>query len=206
MRKGGGICGISTAYFLSKRGIKCLVVEKTGIGKSASGKAGGFLAKDWVDNPALLELYSDAFRLHKTLAQELQLTSYRSIQTLQVDANSSLFNNEEATANKSSSWLRSYLSMKLLDAETAQVIPMELLQRLSDEAVQMGARLIVDTVDDLEYNRDIAFSDDMRFVEGVYTRTHGLIHGKKVLLALGPWTGTVTSHNLSETTLIATIL
>jgi glycine/D-amino acid oxidase-like deaminating enzyme len=42
---GGGAIGASTAYFLARRGIDVIVVERTEA--AASGRAGGFLALDW---------------------------------------------------------------------------------------------------------------------------------------------------------------
>lgn len=47
---GAGAVGSSIAYFLSQQapqGLKVTVLEKTGIACAASGKAGGFLARDW---------------------------------------------------------------------------------------------------------------------------------------------------------------
>jgi glycine/D-amino acid oxidase-like deaminating enzyme len=52
---GGGI-GASIAYFLSRRGVKPIVVERTGIACAASGKAGGFLARHWCDGTPLQQL------------------------------------------------------------------------------------------------------------------------------------------------------
>jgi hypothetical protein len=44
---GGGVIGACTAYFLSRRGIDVLVVERSEVAAAASGKAGGFLALEW---------------------------------------------------------------------------------------------------------------------------------------------------------------
>lgn len=44
---GGGIHGVAISYYLSKRGVQSVIVEKTRIGAAASGKSGGFLARDW---------------------------------------------------------------------------------------------------------------------------------------------------------------
>ena len=48
---GGGIAGVSTAYFLAtsaaRAGAKITLVEGTKIAAGASGYSGGFLAKDW---------------------------------------------------------------------------------------------------------------------------------------------------------------
>ena len=46
---GGGVIGASIAYFLSRRGAKATVIERTGVACAASGKSGGFLALDWCD-------------------------------------------------------------------------------------------------------------------------------------------------------------
>lgn len=42
---GGGIHGASIAYYLSKRGVCCTVIESVNVGSAASGKSGGFLAR-----------------------------------------------------------------------------------------------------------------------------------------------------------------
>lgn len=47
---GGGIIGCSVAYQLALRGYKPVVVEREdSIATGASGKAGGFLARNWSD-------------------------------------------------------------------------------------------------------------------------------------------------------------
>lgn len=47
---GAGAVGACTAYFLSQKATQDLsvtVIEKTKVACAASGKAGGFLARDW---------------------------------------------------------------------------------------------------------------------------------------------------------------
>jgi glycine/D-amino acid oxidase-like deaminating enzyme len=41
---GGGVISACTAYFLARRGIDVIVIERTEVAAAASGKAGGFLA------------------------------------------------------------------------------------------------------------------------------------------------------------------
>ena len=48
---GGGVIGASIAYFLSCRGVKATVIERTGLACAASGKSGGFLALDCATEP-----------------------------------------------------------------------------------------------------------------------------------------------------------
>ena len=68
---GGGVIGASIAYFLSLRGIKATIIERTGIACAASGKSGGFLARDWCDGTPLQSLARHSFDLHAELADRL---------------------------------------------------------------------------------------------------------------------------------------
>lgn len=72
---GGGIIGLSTAYYLSKLTPPSsthsihIVEPSPELFASASGKAAGFLAKDWFA-PALAPLGLLSFDLHQRLAKE----------------------------------------------------------------------------------------------------------------------------------------
>lgn len=68
---GGGVIGASIAYFLSCRGVKATVIEGTGLACAASGKSGGFLARDWCEGSPLAPLARRSFSLHAELAQRL---------------------------------------------------------------------------------------------------------------------------------------
>jgi glycine/D-amino acid oxidase-like deaminating enzyme len=68
---GGGVIGAATAYFLSCRGTKATIVERTGLACGASGKAGGFLALDWCDGTPLQALARRSFALHAQLPQRI---------------------------------------------------------------------------------------------------------------------------------------
>jgi glycine/D-amino acid oxidase-like deaminating enzyme len=71
---GGGVIGASIAYFLSRRGVRSTVIERTGIACAASGKSGGFLALDWCDGTPLEALARRSFALHAQLADEIGST------------------------------------------------------------------------------------------------------------------------------------
>ena len=68
---GGGVIGASVAYFLSCRGVKATVIERTGLACAASGKSGGFLALDWCDGTPLEALARRSFALHASLADKI---------------------------------------------------------------------------------------------------------------------------------------
>ena len=75
---GGGIIGAATAYYLARRGQRCTIVDRAGVAAAASGRAGGFLAKDWCDSSAVGPLARLSYKLHAGLAEELQReTDYR---------------------------------------------------------------------------------------------------------------------------------
>lgn len=67
---GGGISGVSSAYYLARRGIKSVIIDPVGIAPAASGKAGGFLALDWNDGAPMGPLARHSFALHAELAEE----------------------------------------------------------------------------------------------------------------------------------------
>lgn len=68
---GGGVIAACIAYFLARRAVEVIVVERTGVACAASGKAGGFLALDWCAGSALDALARRSFALHARLASEI---------------------------------------------------------------------------------------------------------------------------------------
>jgi glycine/D-amino acid oxidase-like deaminating enzyme len=86
---GGGIAGVSTAYYLSisshlPKDATITLVEGTGIAAAASGYSGGFLAKDW-HGTATASLAAMSYDLHKKLADEFgggEKWGYRTVDTL----------------------------------------------------------------------------------------------------------------------------
>ena len=68
---GAGVIGACTAYFLARRGIEVVVIDRAGVASSASGKAGGFLALDWCAGSPLDALARRSFALHAQLPGEI---------------------------------------------------------------------------------------------------------------------------------------
>ncbi len=67
---GGGISGLSTAYYLAKAGKDVVVVEKGIVGAEASGRNGGIISER-TDEPDLIPLAVESVKLWPTLDDEL---------------------------------------------------------------------------------------------------------------------------------------
>ena len=67
---GGGVSGLSSAYFLAKAGMDVVVVEKGAIGREASGRNGGSLSPR-ADEPDVIPLAALAREIWSTLDLEL---------------------------------------------------------------------------------------------------------------------------------------
>ena len=67
---GGGVSGLSSAYFLAKAGKDVVVIEKGTVGGEASGRSGGMISER-VDEPPLIPLAVESLRLWATLDDEL---------------------------------------------------------------------------------------------------------------------------------------
>jgi len=79
---GAGVIGAATAYYLSLKGIAATVIERSDVACAASGKSGGFLARDWCDGQPQEALAHLSFELHDDLASELAADyGYRRITT-----------------------------------------------------------------------------------------------------------------------------
>ena len=67
---GGGVSGLSSAYFLAKAGKDVVVIEKGTIGGEASGRNGGMISER-VDEPALIPMGVESLRIWEKLDNEL---------------------------------------------------------------------------------------------------------------------------------------
>lgn len=76
---GGGVIGACAAWFLARKGAAVTVVERAGVAAAASGKAGGFLARDWCAGTPLDALARRSFELHAELAETLPASSHRAM-------------------------------------------------------------------------------------------------------------------------------
>jgi glycine/D-amino acid oxidase-like deaminating enzyme len=182
---GAGVIGAAVAYFLSLRGVRVTIVERTGVACAASGKSGGFIALDWCDASALGPLARTSFALHASLAVELDADyGYRRMDTFAMAARerTTLAGGHRAPAP---SWLdgAGIVTAELGSPDTtAQIHPARFTAALLDAARARGATLRMGVVEDVVRHDGAA--------RGV--RVDGAtLEADAVVLALGPWTSRV---------------
>jgi len=178
---GGGVIGASIAYFLSRRGVKPVVVERTAIACAASGKSGGFLALDWCDGTPLAELARRSFWLHENLNETIDCNwGYRRLATY-AGAVSARDNQPRTARAAEHPWLADAVAVTHRlgsPATTAQVHPGQFTAALLAAAVAEGAELRLGAVSDLVCKNDE--------VKGVMADGE-VIAAEAVVVAMGPW-------------------
>jgi glycine/D-amino acid oxidase-like deaminating enzyme len=178
---GGGVIGCSIAYFLSRRGVKATVIEGTGLACAASGKSGGFLARDWCDGSPLSTLARRSFDLHAQLAEEVPGDwGYRRLDTYGGFAGQLNLGRQLRSAYDLD-WFSAEVSVgqALGSPETtAQVHPGQFTAAMMHAAETLGAELRPGRVTGVvrQENR----------VTGVEV-DGGIIEGDVVVIAMGPW-------------------
>ena len=184
---GGGVIGASIAYFLSLRGIETVVVERTGVANAASGKSGGFLARDWCDGTPVAALARRGFDLHAELAASLggrggRDWGYRRVEALGVVAGEGRDMSRFARL-PSPDWLGadSAVHARLSTAETtAQIHPSAFTRAMISAATERGAQLVEGCV------RGIALTPDGKRATGAIVDNAELA-ADAVVIAMGPW-------------------
>jgi glycine/D-amino acid oxidase-like deaminating enzyme len=176
---GGGVIGACTAYFLSRRQVEVVLVERTGVACAASGKSGGFLALDWCDGTALARLARRSFALHAELAAELDGSrwGYRRLDTWSVSVG------EARPGRASLAWLggRARIEGKLGAPDTtAQVHPARFTEAMLQRALDHGAQLRRGRV------TGVVLDPDGTRAVGVCVDDADLA-ADAVVLAMGPW-------------------
>ena len=183
---GAGVMGAATAYYLTRRGVRVTLVERTGVACAASGKSGGFLALDWCDGSVVGPLARLSFALHAELAEELGADyGYRRMDTYMLAAREQGRVAGGHRIPAAPAWIDgpAVVAQRLGSTETtAQVHPARFTTALVDAALARGATL----------RRGV--------VERVTPRDHGgpsvtvdgeTLPADAIVLAMGPWTGRV---------------
>ena len=179
---GAGVIGASVAYFLADRGVAATLVERCGVACAASGKSGGFIARDWCDGQPQAELAQASFDLHAELARTLDADyGYKRIDTLLV-AGSDRGDVGRYRGPASPEWLDGHCAVHSAIGSphtTATIDPERFTRALVDAACARGARLVNGVVDGIARDAHGA-------VRGV--RIDGAeIAAEAVVIAMGPW-------------------
>uniref|UniRef100_A0A7N0SYQ6 FAD dependent oxidoreductase domain-containing protein n=1 Tax=Kalanchoe fedtschenkoi TaxID=63787 RepID=A0A7N0SYQ6_KALFE len=193
---GGGVIGVCTAYFLSKKGAAVTIVEQSSIACAASGKAGGFLALDWCDGTPVGELARASFNLHRSLADELDGAStygFRPLDTISITITEKQTSSQSSSSTRPRpgkhssipSWIdRPVESPKMFGTKksTAQVHPQLFTRALIAKATaDYGAEVVIGKVE------KVAAGDGG--VEAVVLAGGRVIEADAVVMAIGPWSG-----------------
>src|SRR5437763_4187501 len=178
---GGGVIGASIAYFLSRRDVKPIVVERAGIACAASGKSGGFLARHWCDGTPLQQLARHSFDLHAELAEHgSEDWGYRRVTTYGGGGAATAHTRGGTTPNPIN-WVSSHLEVgQQLGStrDTAQVHPALFTAAMMRAAEAHGGELRLGTVTGM---RQAA-----RRVTGIEV-DGAVIDADAVIIAMGPW-------------------
>ena len=201
---GGGIIGLSTAYYLAREGATVTVLERAAVSSEASGAAAGMLAalSDEGERPPLfMRLCDDSLKLYDTLLPALRETGtdvyHRRTDILHVavtkreaEATEALYEKRRATAPVR--WLDAAEVLRLEPKASPKTVAAMLTPRAQyadplrlTQAIGEAARRAGTTVREQEpVVRFLRKSDRIAAV-----RTPGGVYeGDTVLLAGGPWT------------------
>ena len=177
---GGGAIGAAIAYFLARRGAEPIVVERHAVAGSASGKSGGFLARDWCRGSALDRLARRSFDLHAGLADELgNPWGYRRLDTYAGHAAES----GRLRGASPRPWLSSRVALtgQLGSTQTTALVePRTFTTGLVRAAQALGTELRQAAVVELVRGASKA-------VRGVVLDNGETVEGDAVVIAMGPW-------------------
>ncbi|MDX1514442.1 MAG: FAD-dependent oxidoreductase, partial [Gammaproteobacteria bacterium] len=178
---GAGVIGAAIAYYLSARGVTVSVVERTGVACAASGKSGGFLARDWCDGTPQESLARLSFDLHDDLPRSLGADyGYRRVETFQVAAGDG-GDVDRYRRFPSPGWLDGNCAVYArigTPENTAQIHPELFTRTLMDCAQRQGAVLRTGCVNGLEMRQDR--------VTGVRVDDE-VLTADAAVIAMGPW-------------------
>ena len=203
---GGGIVGVSTAYFLGKAGVRSTIVERDSVGSHASGFAyGGVSAMGGIGNPGPLSpIAAEGMRIHVELSTSLLEETGINTEFRYRPSLSLAFTDDDVRDGKAQvKWVNGHdgYNARWLDAAGAR----ELEPRISEQA--LGAVYMEGGADVEPYRFSLALA---QAAEGLgATLRHGTLTGlrqesgrvkavmlesgdipcDRVVLAMGPWSG-----------------
>jgi glycine/D-amino acid oxidase-like deaminating enzyme len=178
---GAGIIGVATAYYLQQHpnfgGVRIVIIDSGSVACAASGKAGGFLARDW-HGTATESLGKLSYDEHERLAKEFggeEKWGYRKLTTLSVEANA---NKKIGSAGKTElEWMDLVWNQSSVigtTSTTAQVHPFLLTQFLYSQL--QNVEFINAHVDSIEGDNAVILDNGQKLKFG------------KLVVACGVWT------------------
>jgi glycine/D-amino acid oxidase-like deaminating enzyme len=179
---GAGITGAATAYYVTKQSnLPLTIVDAVGPASCSSGKAGAFLPGTCGDGSKREALFRKSFPLHKQLANDLNLQSFRELPAFQVDIEKSISQDEDDSLAQEVLGLSDF-DHRPLPGPSAIVDPAELTQALFDRSLQCGAKFRMGAVHRLESSGSCVTS--ISFEDGTSLE---VAEDEDVVIALGPW-------------------
>ena len=179
---GGGVIGTCTAYFLCRLGVDVIVVERTEVAAAASGKAGGFLARDWCAGTPLDVLARRSFVLHTQLSKEIggdwghrPLSAYSGYVAPDGDPRRS--------APSALSWLSDgvVIAQRIGTTETTAIVhPKKFTMAMMNAAVAQGAELRMGRITGIVRDASGTRAKGVEIDDGI-------IEADAVVIAMGPW-------------------
>ena len=195
---GGGVIGNSVSYYLAKLNIASTIIDPIGIAPAASGKAGGFLARDWSDGSPIGKLQQRSFDLHAEQAEDLgaENIDYRRLVCTAVSCDE----RADVVAKPSGKKLQgveladiNVLGRNIMGGpETiAQVHPKKLCDAMWKYSQDAGSKLVIGKVVEAIVNDDGSMSG-VRLDDGTTIDCDALV------IACGPWSDATKSWFPSE--------
>ena len=203
---GGGIAGITTAYFLGKAGVKCVVVERDSVGSHASGFAYGGLGAlggPGVPGPAF-PIVAEGMRLHREFSNSLPDETGINMEYRDRPSLSLAFTDDEVRELSSElPWKQEQEGyvVRLLDAHEARSIEPRISPDVLGAVYVEGGcdvepyRLVLALTQASESLGVVIRSGRVTGLKSVKGRIHGVLLGDEeiacdcVVLAMGPWAG-----------------
>jgi glycine/D-amino acid oxidase-like deaminating enzyme len=202
---GGGVVGTSIAYFLAKKyDMPVTLVDPVGIAPGASGKAGGFLARDWRDGTPLQDLQRQGFELHQEIADELLQNEdasdipgidYRRLTcaAVAIDESAETVQKPRSKKLKDVEWVDQNVVMGSMpmgdESSIAQVHPRKFCQAIWQTAVnKVGSTLIKGRIVKAKLKESDAVDDNTVSIHAVELDNGQVLPTDNLVIACGPWT------------------
>lgn len=193
---GAGVIGTSIAYHLAQLNHPSTIIEQHEIACAASGKAGGFLAKDWCDSTPVRHLARPSFDMHREFSTSLGTDiGYRTMQAYSV----SLVSPSSSTARLQTrakklpqdiNWLNGSAQVvgagrRIGTTDTnAQVHPCLLSHAFFKKANSLaGSKVLYGKVEDVRKGDDAPWHISVKSRQG----DNFVVRADIVVLAMGPW-------------------